>query len=76
MFTGNYGPFETILAIREYLDSHSESIKSNIKSKKQYETHIVSLLDRLLKDVSFREDFIGTKGNIEVTIDREGRVIR
>ena len=66
---------EGIMAIRNYLDIHAESIKQNYRTKKQYSTMINSLLDALSMDHVFKDDFLSRQGCIDLITDDTGKVV-
>ena len=68
--------FLTLLALRNFLDSHSETINYHLKSKKQYRTFIESLLDMLCGDTAKRMMFVGCGGyDVTVKVNDDGKVI-
>lgn len=65
----DYDSFDSFLALKNYLESHSLAIDFHIKSKKQYGTFIQSLLTELCKSYDFRQEFIASGGMMELSFD-------
>lgn len=67
----DFDSFDSYLALLNYLESHSLAIDSNIRSKKQYDRFIKSLLNQLCVSYAFRQEFIASGGTIELSFDGE-----
>lgn len=70
---GSFDSFDTLLAIQNHLECHSDYIKTFMKGKK-YQRYIESLLDYLLTHHEDRRRFLEHGGRISTIIDDLGNV--
>lgn len=70
---GSFNSFDTILAIKNHLETHSEYIKTHMKGKK-YQRYIESLLDYLLTHPEDCRKFLMYGGLISTIVDDLGNV--
>lgn len=70
---GSFDSFDTVLAIKTHLDTHSDYIKVHLKGKK-YQRYIESLLYYLLTHNEDRRKFLEYGGIISTIVDDLGNV--
>lgn len=68
--------FRMLLAYKNFLDCHAESIKYDCKSKKQYITFTDSLITYLLQNHFERDKFLEYGGHIDCKVDKEHKIIK
>lgn len=65
----------TAYAVLNFIDLKSESVKKRPTSAKRMKNMVAGLMIYLLKDEALLKDFVASCGDVDVTIDDEGKVV-